>query len=295
MPHLPDATAKYAFDRDPAAWLAVAGILIAASAARVTLLDPHMPTVSMTADKLILVDDSVLGRFLVHVEFQTVRDPALDLRMLRYNVWATEKYGLPVRSVAFLFRPAAAAGVTGLVHAGTGDGWLLDFRYTVVRLYELPAELLVGGPIATIGLAGVAVIPPGEAGQTATRIRDRLVSELPPAEAREMAEVLRVFAGLRPGRTFLEKVMMTLSDLYEASTSYRETVDRSKAAGKAEGKAEGKADGERTMLLRMGAARFGPPSAAAAARVAAASSADLDRIAARLLSAAGWEDLLGGG
>ncbi len=287
MPHLPDATAKYAFDRDPAAWLAVAGILLAASAAgRVTVVDGHMGTVAMTADKLVLVDDPVLGRFLVHVEFQTVRDVTLDLRMLQYNVWATKTYGLPVRSVAFLFRRAAAAGVTGRVHAGAGDDWLLDFRYKVVRLYGLPVEPLVTGPIATIGLVGVAAVPAADAARVATRVRDRLVSELPLAEAREMAEVLRVFAGLRPGGKFLETIMMTTADLFQASKSYRETVLK--------GRAEGRAEGERAMLVRMGTARFGPPPAAVSARVAAATPDDLDRLADRLLSAAGWGDLFVG-
>ena len=133
------------------------------------------------------------------------------------------------------------------------------------------------------------MIRPDEAERTAARVRDRLVTELPLSEAREMAEVLRVLAGLRTGRTFLETVMMTLSDLYEASASYRETVDQSKAAGKAEGKAEG----ERAMLLRVGEARFGPPPAAVAARVAAATPDDVGRCADRLFSAASWGDLLG--
>lgn len=241
-----------------------------------------MPSVAMTADKLVRVDDGVNPPYLVHVEFQTVRDRALDLRMLRYNVWATERYGLPVRSVAFLFRRQAAAGVTGRVHAGTGDGWLLDFRYTVVRLYNLPVELILAGPIGTIGLAAVSDIPPRESGRVAGQIRDRLVRDLPLAEAREMAEVLRVFAGLRPGRTFLETLMTTVADLYEASTSYRETVDRSRA------------EGERALLLRVGEARFGPPPTAVAARVAGATSDDLARLAARLLFAGGWDELLAG-
>ena len=260
----------------------MAGVLLAVSAARVTVVDGHMASVAVTADKLVLVDDPVLGRFLVHVEFQTVRDVGLDLRMLQDNVWATKAYGLPVRSVAFLFRRAAAAGVTGRVHAAAGDDWLLDFRYNVVRLYDLPAEPLVTGPIATIGLVGVAAVPPADAARVAGRVR--LVSELPLAEAREAAEVLRVFAGLRPGGKFLETIMMTTADLFQAAKSYRETILK--------GRAEGRVEGERLMLLRMGTLRFGPPPAAVADRVAAATADDLDRLADRLLSAAGWDDLL---
>ena len=71
---------------------------------------------------------------------------------------------------------------------------------------------------------------------------------------------------------------------------FQSTYDRitreSRAEGKAEGKAEGRAEGAATLLHQLLQRRFGAVPKATAARLAKASSADIDRWAKCVLDAA---------
>ena len=71
--------------------------------------------------------------------------------------------------------------------------------------------------------------------------------------------------------------------LLEDSTTYREILEK------------GLCQGERNVLLRVGAKKFGPPSATIVAAVQGISDpARLGRLTERLLEATNWEDLVGG-
>jgi flagellar biosynthesis/type III secretory pathway protein FliH len=62
--------------------------------------------------------------------------------------------------------------------------------------------------------------------------------------------------------------------------------------GKAEGKAEGLREGKAKLLLEQLGERFGPPSDATRARIASATSEQLDAWAKRILTAATLDDVL---
>jgi hypothetical protein len=64
-------------------------------------------------------------------------------------------------------------------------------------------------------------------------------------------------------------------------------------AGKAEGVAQGVAQGRVEIVLKLLAARYGQLSAAVAARVQGANTADLDAIAQRVLTAQTLDEALG--
>jgi predicted transposase YdaD len=60
-----------------------------------------------------------------------------------------------------------------------------------------------------------------------------------------------------------------------------------------EGRAEGRIEGWRSIMLRLGSQRFGPPDTAVWAQLEAIRDvATLDRLGQRLLSAASWDELL---
>ncbi len=292
MPHVPDATTKYAFDLHPRSWLALAGLPVPPTDEGVTMVDTTMPTVSMTADKLVRVDDGV-APYLAHVEFQTSRDADFDRRMLRYNVWAGDTHRLPVRSVAFLFRRRAGAGVMGRVFDRHDEQSLLDFRYRVIRLWELPVDTLLAGPIGTLPLAVLSSAEEGRLPEVTERVIDRFGSEVARAQASELTNVVNVFLGLRIGSEQAETIMAKFADLLEESTTYQATLRKGEARGEARGRAVGKAEGMQDTILRLGQARFGPPSDAVVRRLRA--SADVAELASwtdRLLTADGWDALL---
>lgn len=297
-----DSSTKVAFNFDPRPWLALAGFDVTSADAvgAVTEIDPTMPSVAMSADKLVRVETPD-GPVLIHIEFQNRHDPTIAWRMLKYNVWARDKYGLPVWSVIFLFRPEAASGVTGRVFDGYDDRSLFDFRYHVVRVWELPVEPLLAGPIATLPLATVAA-PRSELMPVAERVYRRLADEVPPSVGKDFAEVVRVFASLRLEKAdpLLEQLMASFAEMIESSPAYQMTLEKGRTRGMAEGRAEGRADGvaegrveaARRMLLDLGTERFGTPSPADRATVQASSEEALNRLTRRLLSAADWADLL---
>ncbi|HEV3437569.1 MAG TPA: DUF4351 domain-containing protein [Gemmata sp.] len=68
---------------------------------------------------------------------------------------------------------------------------------------------------------------------------------------------------------------------------------KGRAEGEARGEARGRAEEARSLVLRLGAKRFGPPPAAVEATVLAISDRErLERISERILDAANWNDLL---
>jgi len=91
-----------------------------------------------------------------------------------------------------------------------------------------------------------------------------------------------------------EAARKALQSMDPAKYEYQsEFARRYVAEGKAEGRAEGKAEGKAELLLKLLTSRFGPLSEAVRQRIAAASSAELDRLGERVLEAKDIDDLFG--
>ena len=75
-----DVTTRRLFERDPHAWLALAGFTAAGSLAPV---DPGLPTLGATADKVVRVSDP--APWLFHLEIQASYERDLPWRLLHYN------------------------------------------------------------------------------------------------------------------------------------------------------------------------------------------------------------------
>ena len=91
-----------------------------------------------------------------------------------------------------------------------------------------------------------------------------------------------------------EAARKALQSMDPAKYEYQsEFARRYVAQGEAKGKAEGKAEGKVELLLKLLALRFGSISPAAEARLQAASTAELDTFAERVLTAKSVEEVLG--
>jgi hypothetical protein len=83
---------------------------------------------------------------------------------------------------------------------------------------------------------------------------------------------------------------------YEYQSDFaRRYFSQGEAKGKAEGEAEGEAKGKAEIVLKQLTLRFGPLRDGEVSRVRAATVADLDRFAERVLTAASAEEVLGAG
>ena len=283
-----DTAGKHLFDRHPRAWLALLGWPLPPTDAGLAVVDSDLSTVSRAADKLVRVD-GVADPYVAHVEFQTSGGPGLDGRMLEYNVLARGRHdGLPVRSVAFLFRPAAAAGPTGRVDEQPDEHCRLLFTYRLVRLWELPTAAVLAGPLGTVPLApltAAAADLPGVVEAT----RRRVSAEAPRAVAETMLECARVLLGLRFDPDQREPLMPSLQRLIEEeSWVYQDTVKK----GMAQGMAQGAVQGRHEQLVEQGVAKFGPADEATVARLTAITDVDrLRRLGQRLLAVNTWAEL----
>jgi hypothetical protein len=299
-----DTAGKHLFDRHPRAWLALLGWPVPPTDDGVTVVDSDLSTVSRAADKLVRVD-GVAVPYVAHVEFQTSGGPALDGRMLEYNVLARGRHdGRPVRSVAFLFRPTAAAGPTGRVDEQADEHCRLLFTYRLFRLWELPTADVLAGPLGTVPLAPLTATP-AELPAVVEATRQRVWTEAPRAVAEVMLECARVLLGLRFDPDQREPLMPSLQRLIEEeSWVYQDTVKKGMAdgialgvaQGIAQGVAQGVAQGRHEQLLELGTVKFGPPDDATVAQLNAITDIDrLRRLGRRLLTVQTWAELLAEG
>ncbi len=276
-----DATAKYLIEHHAADWLALAGVAVDGP---VRVVDTDLSTVTSVPDKLVRVGSGRRGR-LVNVEFQSGPDARLDERVLGYNVLARRRHRRPVHSVVFLLRPAAdSPRVRGSVRWAGGSP--LSFAYQVVRAWELPPERLLAGGLGTLPMAVIGDVTRAGLPGVIRRIRDRLDREVPPAEAGELWTATGILLGLRYDQAVVDTLLKGVRQMRESSF-YQGILDA--------GRVEGRVDGERELLVRLGTAKLGRPSAVMLARLrAVADAAALERLGVALLTATSWAGWLGG-
>src|SRR5262249_920645 len=137
-----DPTLKDMVEAEPEAWPAFVGSPTGPTRG----IDADIATVSGAADKGLPVDAD--PPYLWHLEFGTGHEvPDLPRKLHVGNSLLEDRHDLPVRSVVVLLRPEAdSPQLTGVYERGFPDEEpYLRFRYQVVRVWQLPPELLLTG------------------------------------------------------------------------------------------------------------------------------------------------------
>lgn len=271
-----DVTTKELLEAGPAAWLKLAGIEVTAP---VVLIDSDVSTISMDADKVV----EVLAEppWIVHVELQSGSESRLPMRVQRYNVVLEYKHAMPVLSVVVLLRPEAdSPSLTGEFRRCLPDGACYDvFQYRLLRVWEIPAERLLEGDLATLPLAPIAAVAAEDVPAVIDRARRRLDKEATSEDRRNLLAAIYLLMGLRFTPEMTDKLFLG-DDIMRESTTYQAVLAEGRARGLAEGRAEGQAVGQakeaRRLLLRLGQKRWGAPDAAIQSQVE--SITDLDRL-----------------
>jgi len=229
--------------------------------------------------------------------------------MQLYNTALRRRHELPVYSILLLLRPSAVASdQTGrLLDVGVNGELINDFRYTVLRVWEEPADRWLNAGVGLLPLALLTNEAFARLPTVAGRFHDRLIAA--PVTDKVKSDILSsafVLGGLRYNQTDLVEVFTNMSLTLEDSTTYQWILEKGYAKGhtlgeavglalgEARGEAVGLARGRAETILRLGTKRFGPPAPVAAERLAAlADVGHLDRMADRIFDATSWEDLLG--
>lgn len=254
-----DASSKFFISLGLRDWLTLIG---RPTNAEVVELDTDLSTVSTAADKVIRVNDA--DPSIEHIEVQANHDGDLPIRVCRYGILLLYENRIPINSTVVLLRPAAdGPELTGLYEARAKDGSLyLQYRYHVIRLWEIPANSLLNAGIGVLPLAPLGKLELDELPEILREVRVRMERQLPPSSWDDYWAGLGVLMGLKYEtkliRTLLEGVltMIKMSDLRDSSlvqffgNEFREE-------GREEGAAIGEIRGIRKAVLSLVAHRFG--------------------------------------
>ena len=290
-----DAATKQIVEVNPQDWLERLGF----PRLRVEIVDADLAAVTTDADRILRTLDPPISLF--HFEFEAGRDARrAPQRCHRYNALAETLYDSPIATVLFLLNPRAGrvSEVTGLyerTHPHTG--LYLQFRYRVIRVWELSVKSLLAGGLATLPLALLSDISGMEPGTVVETMCRRLTTE---AISSDQAETLMtasyLLAGLRFSDTIVASLFKGVLNMEESST-YQAIIERGMTRGiergLAQGREEGRVDEARRMLRAAGEGRLGVPSASAQERLNSLASADaFEALGRRLFAVETWDALL---
>jgi hypothetical protein len=249
-------------------------------------LDADLSVASNQADELFRLDGGRAGLLHLELESSWSGGPALDDLFL-YNVLAHHRYGGPVYSVLMLLRREAwSPEITGVLRrTGAGGRFLTEFHYTPVRVWELPSEPLLRGPIGTLPLVMLTDEAQVDLRQTIARIDQRLQQDAPTqAVGDSLWTTCTLLLGMRMDREQALRLFQGARVMRDSSV-YQGILE--------EGRGEGELAALRRILRRQGERRFGVPRPEDEAALASiADVGRLDRMADRILSATSWADLL---
>jgi predicted transposase YdaD len=256
----------------------------------VEVIGADLSAVTSEADKVLRVAAS--APWLAHVESQAGYDPRMPQRLLRYNALLDERHDCPVMSVLMLLRPEAdGPALTGSLHRTLSVAPdYLDFRYGIIRVWEEPVERILAGGLATLPLAPLAKVRPSELPKVIRRMEERLRREASPGDAALLWTATYLLMGLRYSADQVQALLQGVRNMKESST-YQAIL----AEGRTEGFGEGREEEARTLLLRLGRKRFGPPGRRISAAIKGITDVQrIEQLTERLLDVKSWDELLDG-
>lgn len=271
-----DSATKALIEERPADWLGLAGF---APRGPIEVINADLTTITSAADKVIRVADEV--PWIANFELQSNRDPLLAYRLLRYNALLTARHLIPTRSLLVLLRPEADGPEL------TGRLWVppsIDFRYTVLRIWEQPLGRILNGGLGILPLAPLADLGPTSPRAVMDVLERRIRSDCPPAHADDLWAATWLLLGLRFDEAASASLIEGILEMKESRT-YQLAV--------AEGVTQGSLAEARAFVLRLGHKRFGPPSPAMLAAIQSMTDREqIERIGERLLDCPSWDAAL---
>jgi predicted transposase YdaD len=292
-----DATLKYLWELFPSAGPALLGM---SKKGRVDIRDADLSTVTAMADKVFRVRDR--SPWLLHVEFLAHHRYRLVRDVVAYNALLDRRHNLPVWSVLVLLQPPAdRRSLTGVYRRYRPDGTCyLEFRYTVIRVWQLPVEMLLTGDLGLLPLAVLAQGAAESLRNVIDRMCERVARETTPEVGRELLAASKILLGLHHPEPFLNPLFegvlnMRESSVYQAILAEGEAKGRAegKAKGRAEGKAEGRTEEAKKILLQLGQTLFGPPDKSTRSTLERLTDLHrLEQLTARVLQVESWQELL---
>ena len=165
-----------------------------------------------------------------HLEFQAQKDLDMPRRCFEYNSRLILHYGAAVLTTVLYLLPGADKDVPDAFRLYVGDWLAYEWRFDVVRLWEIDAESALGS-----GEAGpLALVPLMRGGDEPSRVLEaaRRLDAMPKAQAADAMSVLLGFAARRYDRATF---MNVLGKDRVMESWWDQLVDEREARGEARG------------------------------------------------------------
>jgi hypothetical protein len=282
MPLRYDATLKDLARRYPEDYVAA---FCLGNTADIHALNVDLSVLSAATDVVLAHGDP--PRSLLDLNFQSGPDPDLPDRVCMYNAILRYQYHVPVHSVAILLRPKADdPRITGrLVYTGQPRRGKMDFRFEVVRIWNMPAQRLLRSGPGVLPLSVLGALPPGVStadgiGEVIDHLWRRLQRNYSPDLADYLYTSTYVLSGLRLEREIAAKLFRRYHAV-EDSTTYQYIIE------------QGVIKGVRALLLELGESKIGAPNEEVKAAIQGLEDLPrLKRMGLRLFTASSWNEVL---
>ena len=294
-----DATARTLIGTRPKDWLRFLNLPVVEP---ITLLDTDVSVVTAATDGLLQVGDK--KPFGVHFEFETGHHGAkLPSRLCAYNSQASEKTGLVFWSVLVLLdKGADSPSLTGILERrlpGADNRAVCTFRYEVLRVWQIAPERFLNAGFGLLPLAPTGNVTETDAPQLIETMADTVEnavadSRLTDLEAGDLWYATYILMSAKYGNE-LSKLLLRKVNRMRESPAFQAILEEGREEGRDEGIVYGRYMGVRDVVLRIGAKRFGIPSAQIVARIEAVPTlVGLEVLEDRLLAVETWDELLTG-
>jgi predicted transposase YdaD len=257
----------------------------------VQLLNVDLSTVTTAADVVFGIGDPLAE--ILHLDAQAGPSPTKHLDVLAYNVLLHRTYRVPVHSTVLLLRPQARhPNLTGRVQYAARPGrGIMNFSFEVVFLWEIPADDLLQGPLATLPLAVLGRLPDtlrltDALAAVVKRLAERLQQEAAGEQAERLLTAAYILTGLRlPKQEDVSQLFRGVSLAMRESVTYQAILE--------EGREEGRVEELHRTILRLGRERFGEADQTIRQNIEAITDIDaLEELSLRLLKVSSWAELL---
>ncbi len=279
-----DATGKDLFEIEPAGFVSVLGQDRPQD--RVQIIDADLSsTVTTATDKLIRIDDE--KPWLVMAELHSYWSGNLPYDLVKRWGLVVHRHRLPTSVAVMLLRPSAdAPAMTGLFPQANPLGAPWDFPFHVVRLWEVPVDRFLNGPLGLLPLAPLSKFDPADAARVKKVIEQRIKAEASDSLGLTLRTALVNLLALRYDEceiAFWSDLMATLDISHTPlANMFRK-----------EGRVEGRIEGQIVMFLEMGEDKLGEPADAVRATIQAITDeARIRQLRRRLPVVNSWDELL---
>ncbi|MFL5339839.1 MAG: hypothetical protein ACJ8F7_06785 [Gemmataceae bacterium] len=248
-------------------------------------LNVDLSTVTALADLVLGLGEPLAE--IVQIDFQASDAAWKHADLMAYHALLHAHYHVPVHTIVVLLRPEAGhSNMSGLIRYSPRPGrGRMEFGYEVVRLWERPADELLGADLGVAPLAMLGRLPENlslEDGlmAVAQRLLERVTQEAPPDRVQKLLTEAYLLTGLRLRRDAAARIFQGIRAMHESDT-FLAILD------------EGQVKHARKAILILGQRQCGSPPEEVKSRLENITDLErLDRMLSRTPDAKNWDEIL---